>query len=274
MNEFTDLTFDDEKSPAQKIAENNAKIAELKARKAELEAKRGQIDPERLEQMRVAANRARAGDASFIHSMYSADADKKNLARKELETAQEYIDSYDNQLEIYDNEIRKAGDPTEKNTARKNRELIKKRRERLLEKYPGLETSYVDVGEGEQTVDLDYLEAKYDSMSETLTDQQRLELWDKVDEYEKQNGVSTKSTALKKKIKKTASDTDKANAEAIASKAIEKARVGGIDYTALSKSGSYKKKVELNGKPYVVTFEKDGDSITATCNSVVRFIND
>lgn len=273
MNEFTDLTFDDEKSTAQKIAENNAKIVALKARKAELEAKRGQIDPERLEQMRVAANRARAGDASFIHSMYSSDADKKKLAQKELETAQEYIDSYDNQLEIYDNEIRKAGDPTEKNTARKKRELIKKKRERLLEKYPGLETTYVDVPEGPQAESDDYLEAKYNSMAATLTDKQKAELLKMVDDYEK-NNVTTKTTALKKKIENTPTDTDKQKSNENAYKAIDKARVGGIDYTALSKSGSYKKKVELNGKPYVVTFEKDGDSITATCNSVVRFIND
>jgi hydrogenase maturation factor len=254
MSEFTEFDF---RTPEQKIAANNARIQELKNRKAQLEAKRNQ--------MKVASNRARAGDASFVHTMFANEADQANMKRLDKEHAQETIISYDEQLEALDNEIRKAGDPTEKNNKRLKKNTIKRLRARLLDNFPDLETTYVDLGEGKQTVDLDYLEAMYDSMAETWNDEQRDNLWSMVDEYEVENGVSPKTTALKKKIKKTATDTEKETERANANKAIDKA-LEDVDYVSLQKKGSYTRSVKVNGKLYTVEI-KDG---VASCNGVKR----
>ena len=255
MSEFTEFDF---RTPEQKIAANKAKIQELENRKAALLAKR--------DQMKVAANRARLGDASFVHTMFANEADQANMKRLDKERAQETIISYDEQLEALDNEIRKAGDPTEKNNKRLKKNTIKRLRSRLLDNFPDLETTYVDLGEGKQTVDLDYLEAMYDSMAETWNDEQRDNLWSMVDEYEVENGVSPKTTALKKKIKKTATDTEKDDARRNANKAIDKA-LENVDYTTLSKKGSYTKSVKIGKEFYNVLVNSDG---TATCNGVKK----
>ena len=255
MSEFTEFDF---RTPEQKIAANKAKIQELENRKAALLAKR--------DQMKVAANRARTGDASFVHTMFANEADQANMKRLDKERAQETIISYDEQLEALDNEIRKAGDPTEKNNKRLKKNTIKRLRARLLDNFPDLETTYVDLGEGKQTVDLDYLEAMYDSMAETWNNEQRDNLWSMVDEYEVENGVSPKTTALKKKIKKTSTDTEKDDARRNANKAIDKA-LENVDYTSLQKKGSYTKSVKIGKEFYDVVVNSDG---TATCNGVKR----
>jgi hypothetical protein len=190
MNEFTDLTFDDEKSPAQKIAENNAKIAELKARKAELEAKRGQIDPERLEQMRVAANRARAGDASFIHSMYSADADKKNLARKELENAQEDVYLREEKIRAYDRQLKRELEPAERADIEANREFELAALDRLEKKYPEIERHYFDNGpKGPEGGDkVSSLKNKWEGMKNGLTKANKDAFIAELEEFRKLNG--------------------------------------------------------------------------------------
>lgn len=254
MSEFTEFDF---RTPEQKIAANKAKIQELENRKAALLAKR--------DQMKVAANRARLGDASFVHTMFANEADKENVKRQQVEEAQKMLFNYDEQLEALDNEIRKAGDPTEKNNKRLKKKTIKRLRARLLDNFPDLETTYVDLGEGKQTVDLDYLEAMYDSMAETWNDEQRGNLWSMVDDYEADNGVSPKTTALKKKIKKTATDTEKQAAKNNANKAIDKA-LENVDYVTLQRKGGYTKSVKVNGKPYTVEI-KDG---VASCNGEKR----
>lgn len=254
MSEFTEFDF---RTPEQKIAANKAKIQELENRKAALLAKR--------DQMKVASNRARLGDASFVHTMFANEADQANMKRLDKERAQETIISYDEELEALDNEIRKAGDPTEKNNKRLKKNTIKRLRARLLDNFPDLETTYVDLGEGKQTVDLDYLEAMYDSMAETWNDEQRDNLWSMVDEYEVENGVSPKTTALKKKIKKTATDTEKKTERANANKAIDKA-MEDIDYMKLMKGG-YTKSVKVNGKRYTVELKDNG---IASCNGVEK----
>lgn len=255
MSEFTEFDF---RTPEQKIAANKAKIQELENRKAALLAKR--------DQMKVAANRARAGDASFVHTMFANEADKENARRKQVEEMQDLLNSDDAQLEALDNELSKPGDEPTKRGYRIKKAEIAKKRDRLLAKFPGLETTYVDVGEGPQAATDDLLTATYDRMAETLTDEQRAQLLEMVDDYEVKNGVTTKTTALKKKIKKTATDTEKDAERRNANKAIDKA-LEDIDYLTLQKKDSYTKSVKVNGKLYTVELNKDG---MASCNGVKR----
>ena len=254
MSEFTEFDF---RTPEQKIAANKAKIQELENRKAQLEAKRNQ--------MKVAANRARAGDASFVHTMFANEADQANVKRMQVEDAQKLLFSYDAELEALDNELSQASDEPTKRAKRIKKDQIAKNRDRLLAKFPDLDTTYVDVGEGPQAATDDFLEAMYDRMAANLTDEQRADLVNMVEEYERKNGVTTKTTALKKKIEKTATDTEKETARANANKAIDKA-LEDVDYVALQKKGSYTKSVKVNGKMYTVEI-KDG---VASCNGVKR----
>jgi hypothetical protein len=254
MSEFTEFDF---RTPEQKIAANNARIQELKNRKAQLEAKRNQ--------MKVASNRARAGDASFVHTMFANEADQANARRKQAEEMQDLLNSYDAQLEALDNELSKPGDEPTKRGYRIKKAEIAKKRERLLAKFPDLETTYVDVGEGQQAATDDLMEALYNSVADDLTEQKRADLVNMVEEYERKNGVTTKTTALKKKIKKTATDTEKDDARRNANKAIDKA-LDEVDYMAIQKKGSYTKSVKVNGKLYTVEI-KDG---VASCNGVKR----
>lgn len=254
MSEFTEFDF---RTPEQKIAANKAKIQELENRKAALLAKR--------DQMKVAANRARAGDASFVHTMFANDADQANARRKQAEEMQDLLNSYDAQLEALDNELSKPGDEPTKRGYRIKKAEIAKKRERLLAKFPDLETTYVDVGEGQQAATDDLMEALYNSVADDLTEQKRADLLKMVEDYEKNNGVTTKTTALKKKIKKTATDTEKETERANANKAIDKA-LEDVDYVVLQKKDSYTKSVKVNGKLYTVEI-KDG---VASCNGVKR----
>lgn len=255
MDEFTDL---DLRTPEEKkIAENKAKIASLKAQLADLKAKR--------EHMKVAANRARTGDTSFIHSMIAGEADQANARRKQAEEMQNLLDSYDGQLEALDNELSIPGDDKTKRGYRIKKAEIAKKRERLLAKFPDLETTYVDVGEGQQAATDDLMEALYNSVADDLTEQKRADLVNMVEEYERKNGVTTKTTALKKKIKKTATDTEKDDARRNANKAIDKA-LENVDYMSLQNKGSYTRSVKVNGKLYTVEI-KDG---VASCNGVKR----
>ena len=254
MSEFTEFDF---RTPEQKIAANKAKIQELENRKAALLAKR--------DQMKVAANRARLGDASFVHTMFANEADQANVKRQQVEEAQKILFSYDAELEALDNELSQASDEPTKRAKRIKKAQIAKNRDRLLAKFPDLDTTYVDVGEGPQAETDDLLTAMYDSMAETLTDEQRAMLLKRVDDYEAKNGVTTKTTALKKKIEKTATDTEKETARANANKAIDKA-LEDVDYVALQKKDSYTRSVKVNGKLYTVEI-KDG---VASCNGVKR----
>ena len=254
MSEFTEFDF---RTPEQRIAANKAKIQELKNRKAQLLAKR--------DQMKVAANRARTGDASFVHTMFANEADKANARRKQAEEMQNLLDAYDGQLEGIDNELSKPGDDTTKRAYRIKKAEIVKKRDRLLDKFPDLETTYVDVGEGPQAETEDLMEALYNSVADDLTDQKRADLVNMVEEYERKNGVTTKTTALKKKIEKTSTDTEKETARANANKAIDKA-LEDVNYMALQKKDSYTKSVKVNGKLYTVEI-KDG---VASCNGLKR----
>lgn len=254
MSEFTEFDF---RTPEQKIAANKAKIQELENRKAALLAKR--------DQMNVAANRARAGDASFVHTMFANEADKENARRKQVEEMQDLLNSYDAQLEALDNELSKPGDEPTKRGYRIKKAEIAKKRDRLLAKFPDLETTYVDVGEGPQAATDDLMEALYNSVADDLTEQKRADLLKMVEDYEKNNGVTTKTTALKKKIKKTATDTEKDAERRNANKAIDKA-LEDVDYVTLQRKGGYTKSVKVNGKPYTVEI-KDG---VASCNGVKR----
>lgn len=255
MSEFTEFDF---RTPEQKIAANKAKIQELENRKAALLAKR--------DQMKVAANRARAGDASFVHTMFANEADQANARRKQAEEMQDLLNSYDAQLEALDNELSKPGDEPTKRGYRIKKAEIAKKRERLLSKFPDLETTYVDVGEGQQAETDDLMEALYNSVADDLTDQKRADLVNMVEEYERKNGVTTKTTALKKKIKKTATDTEKDAERKNANKAIDKA-LEDVDYTTLQKKGSYTKSVKIGKEFYDVVVNSNG---TATCNGVKK----
>lgn len=255
MSEFTEFDF---RTPEQKIAANKAKIQELENRKAALLAKR--------DQMKVAANRARAGDASFVHTMFANEADQANAKRQQVEEAQKILFSYDAELEALDNEMSQASDEPTKRAKRIKKAQIAKNRDRLLAKFPDLETTYVDVGEGQQAETDDLMEALYNSVADDLTEQKRVDLVNMVEEYERKNGVTTKTTALKKKIKKTATDTEKDEARRNSNKAIDKA-LEDVDYTTLQKKGSYTKSVKIGKKFYDVVVNSDG---TATCNGVKR----
>lgn len=255
MSEFTEFDF---RTPEQKIAANKAKIQELENRKAALLAKR--------DQMKVAANRARTGDASFVHTMFANEADQANAKRQQVEEAQKNLFSYDAELEALDNEMSQASDEPTKRAKRIKKAQIAKNRERLLAKFPDLETTYVDVGEGQQAATDDLMEALYNSVADDLTEQKRADLVNMVEEYERKNGVTTKTTALKKKIKKTATDTEKDDARRNANKAIDKA-LENVDYMSLQNKGSYTKSVKIGKEFYDVVVNSDG---TATCNGVKR----
>lgn len=254
MSEFTEFDF---RTPEQKIAANNARIQELKNRKEALLAKR--------DQMKVAANRARSGDASFVHTMFANEADQANARRKQAEEMQDLLNSYDAQLEALDNELSKPGDEPTKRGYRIKKAEIAKKRERLLSKFPDLETTYVDVGEGQQAETDDLMEALYNSVADDLTEQKRADLVNMVEEYERKNGVTTKTTALKKKIKKTATVSEKDDERKNVEKAINKA-TENVDYMKLRK-GSYTKSVEVNGKRYTVELKDNG---IASCNGVEK----
>lgn len=254
MSEFTEFDF---RTPEQKIAANKAKIQELENRKAALLAKR--------DQMKVASNRARLGDASFVHTMFANEADQANAKRQQVEEAQKNLFSYDAELEALDNEMSQASDEPTKRAKRIKKAQIAKNRERLLAKFPDLETTYVDVGEGQQAATDDLMEALYNSVADDLTEQKRADLVNMVEEYERKNGVTTKTTALKKKIKKTATDTEKHDARRNANNAIDKA-LEDVDYVALQRKGGYTRSVKVNGKLYTVEI-KDG---VASCNGVKR----
>lgn len=255
MSEFTEFDF---RTPEQKIAANKAKIQELENRKAALLAKR--------DQMKVAANRARAGDASFVHTMFANEADQANAKRQQVEEAQKLLFSYDAELEALDNELSQASDEPTKRAKRIKKAQIAKNRERLLAKFPDLETTYVEVGEGQQAATDDLMEALYNSVSDDLTEQKRADLLKMVDDYEKNNGVTTKTTALKKKIEKTATTKEKETARKNANKAIDKA-LEDVDYDTLQKKGSYTKSVKIGKEFYNVVVSSDG---TATCNGVKK----
>ena len=124
----------------------------------------------------------------------------------------------------------------------------------------------MDVGEGPQAATDDFLEAMYDRMAATLTDEQRADLLKMVEDYESKHGVTTKTTALKKKIEKTATDTEKETARVNANKAIDKA-LEDVDYMALQKKGSYTKSVKIGKEFYDVVVNSNG---TATCNGVKK----
>jgi hypothetical protein len=111
------------------------------------------------------------------------------------------------------------------------------------------------------------MEALYNSVADDLTEQKRADLVNMVEEYERKNGVTTKTTALKKKIKKTATDTEKETERANANKAIDKVIKGGVDYATLDKKGSYTKSVKIGKEFYDVVVNSNG---TATCKGVKR----
>lgn len=254
MSEFTEFDF---RTPKQKIAANNARIKELENRKAALLAKR--------DQMKVAANRARLGDASFVHTMFANEADQANAKRQQVEEAQKILFSYDAELEALDNELSQASDEPTKRAKRIKKAQTAKNRDRLLAKFPDLETTYVDAGEGPQAETDDLMEALYNSVADELTEQKRADLVNMVEEYERKNGVTTKTAALKKKIEKTATDTEKESARANANKAIDKA-LEDVDYVTLQRKGGYTRNVKVNGKLYTVEI-KDG---VASCNGIKR----
>ena len=215
--------------------------------------------------MKVAANRARLGDASFVHTMFANEADQANAKRQQVEEAQKILFSYDAELEALDNELSQASDEPTKRAKRIKKAQIAKNRDRLLSKFPDLETTYVDVGEGQQAATDDLMEALYNSVADDLTEQKRADLVNMVEEYERKNGVTTKTTALKKKIKKTATDTEKNEERRNVNKAIDKA-LENVDYVTLQKKGGYTRSVKVNGNLYTVEI-KDG---VASCNGVKR----
>lgn len=136
MENFTDL---DLRTPQEKkIAANKAKIASLKAQLADLKAKR--------EHMKVAANRARTGDTSFIHSMISGELDREKMRRSDLENLQNDVDNLEFQLSSIDRRLGGEIEPRERQTFEDEKDFKKKQLQKLLDKNPDLVSHYYDRG--------------------------------------------------------------------------------------------------------------------------------
>lgn len=251
MSEFTEFDF---RTPEQKIASNKAKIQELKNRKAQLMAKR--------DQMKVAANRARLGDASFVQQMYSEDyqqklqsradeADKKALAERLLD---EIEDLY-------------LGLPKDKEARLKVLAVIKRKTKELKDRYG--ETYEPDpalVGNSEE-----WSPDEWEIFKIKNTD--RRGNWLDEDSREMYSNRSQQTAADAEAAKQGAETDTAAEREAkrvenlkIANKAIDKA-LEEVDYTTLKKEGSYTKSVKIGKEFYDVVVNSNG---TATCNGVKR----
>ena len=131
MSEFTEFDF---RTPEQKIAANKAKIQELENRKAALLAKR--------DQMKVAANRARLGDASFVHTMFANEADKENMRQKTLQEIQEDVYYREEELKAIDRKLSNELPQDELEDLQAEKDYKLGALKRILARNPEIESHY------------------------------------------------------------------------------------------------------------------------------------
>lgn len=270
MDEFTDLKFDDEKTPEQKIAENNAKIAELKIRKAKLEMKRGQIDPERLEQMRVAANRARGGDASFAQQYFSQEEARKMQAEskkseqdyrdyEKLRTAQSDIKSIERQIGELDVELENKSMPKgERAKLLNTRQNLIEERDEIHERFPETIARRIQAPPG--------LDESLDRLKEKLADITRRDysdaemeaLEDEALKYQEDNPQETGVAELLRDI----SEAKKRSKEERARGYAKKVKEGNDAFAKLGRDKNRAREYDkiMAGKSY--SFSVDGKTYT------------
>lgn len=258
MSEFTEFDF---RTPEQKIAANKAKIQELKNRKAQLEAKRNQ--------MKVASNRARAGDASFVHTMFANEADKENVRRKELQDIQEDVYLREYELKKLDEKLSQELPQDELERLQDEKDYKLGALKRVLARNPEVESHYYDRGQGSDKggKNVASFNQEWVMIKPSLTNDQKAAFLGKLKDYRAIYGNVEGLNNLINEVEKTPTKEEKDEEKRIAGIAIDKATKGGVDYVALQKKGSYTKRVKIGKEFYDVVVNYDG---TATCNGVEK----
>ena len=258
MSEFTEFDF---RTPEQKIAANKAKIQELENRKAALLAKR--------DQMKVAANRARLGDASFVHTMFANEADKENVRRKELQDIQEDIYLREYELKKLDEKLSQELPQDELERLQDEKDYKLGALKRVLARNPEVESHYYDRGQGSDKGGKNVASFKQEwaMIKPSLTNDQKTAFLEKLKFYRAKYGNVEGLNDLINEVEKTSTKEEIDEEKRLAGIAIDKATKGGVEYTTLQKKGSYTKSVKIGKEFYNVVVSSDG---TATCNGVKK----
>jgi hypothetical protein len=258
MSEFTEFDF---RTPEQKIAANNARIQELKNRKAQLEAKRNQ--------MKVASNRARAGDASFVHTMFANEADQENVRRKELQDIQEDVYLREYELKKIDEKLSQELPQDELERLQDEKDYKLGALKRVLARNPEVESHYYDRGQGSDKGGKNVASFKQEwaMIKPSLTNDQKVAFLGKLKDYRAKYKNVEGLNDLINEVENTPTNEEKDEEKRLAGIAIDKVIKGGVDYATLDKKGSYTKSVKIGKEFYDVVVNSNG---TATCKGVKR----
>lgn len=255
---FTDFDF---RTNEQKIAANKAKIQELENRKAALLAKR--------DQMKVAANRARLGDASFVHTMFANEADQANMRRKELQDIQEDVYLREYELKKLDEKLSQELPQDELERLQDEKDYKLGALKRVLARNPEVESHYYDRGQGSDKggKNVTSFKQEWAMIKPSLTNDQKTAFIEKLKFYRAKYGNVEGLNGLINEVEKTSTKEKIDEEKRLAGIAIDKATKGGVDYTTLQKKGNYTKSVKIGKEFYDVVVNSDG---TATCNGVKK----
>ena len=254
MSEFTEFDF---RTPEQKIAANKAKIQELENRKAALLAKR--------DQMKVAANRARAGDASFVHTMFANEADKENMRQKTLQEIQEDVYYREDELKAIDRKLSQELPQDELEDLQAEKEYKLGALKRILARNPEIESHYYERGQGNKGgKNVKSFKEEWTRLKPTLSKSEKVEFLERLKKYRDRYGNVEGLNGLITEVENSTTKEEKDEEKRLAGIAIDKA-LKNVDYTSLQKEGSYTKSVKIGKKFYDVVVNSDG---TATCNGV------
>jgi hypothetical protein len=258
MSEFTEFDF---RTPEQKIAANNARIQELKNRRAQLEAKR--------DQMKVASNRARAGDASFVHTMFANEADQENVRRKELQDIQEDVYLREYELKKIDEKLSQELPQDELERLQDEKDYKLGALKRVLARNPEVESHYYDRGQGSDKggKNVASFEQEWAMIKPSLTNDQKVAFLGKLKDYRAKYKNVEGLNDLINVVENTPTKEEKDEEKRLAGIAIDKVIKGGVDYVSLQKNGRYTKSVKIGKEFYDVVVNSNG---TATCKGVKR----
>jgi hypothetical protein len=214
MENFTDL---DLRTPEEKkIAENKAKIASLKAQLADLKAKR--------EHMKVAANRARTGDTSFIHSMIAGEADREKMRRSDRENLQSDVNLRDYELAGIDQQLTREMDPRDRQNLEREKAFKKNQLQEILDKNPDLVSHYYDRGniapQGGDTVES--LKQEWEGLKPGIVNKTKQDFLGKIQKFIDENGNVQGIQQLFNEVKNTKTKEDLSKGAAEARAAFEK----------------------------------------------------
>lgn len=257
MSEFTEFDF---RTPEQKIAANKEKIQELENRKAQLEAKR--------DQMKVAANRARLGDASFVHTMFANEADQENMRQKTLQEIQEDVYYREEELKAIDRKLSKELPQDELEDLQAEKDYKLGALKRILARNPEIEIHYYDRGQGDKGgKNVKSFKEEWTRLKQTLSKSEKVEFLERLKKYRDRYGNVEGLNGLITEVENTPTKEEIDEGNRLAGIAIDKAIKDGVEHTTLNKKGSYTKRVKIGKEFYNVVVNSNG---TATCNGVEK----